>query len=262
LQRNTHAKTENMGCSDSKSTSVESQKKGEQSNSPKPQTTTQPAEESTAKTSKPKVVLYYFDFRGRAEAVRLILHYGGIAFEDKRLTQEEWGARKEKGEFCGPFGQMPWAEIDGEIIAQSKALLRFAAREAGTFGETDFETAMADSLVDSQVEILEKLGKALFSTDDDAAEQKEQVMSVTIPEYLGKLEKTLGANDGGKGYFVGKKITHADFAAFAFNETLVKLAADKGDLLESFPLLKAHSERIMALPQLKEYLESRPDTQF
>ena len=42
----------------------------------------------------PKVTLTYFGARARGELVRLILAYGGIDYEDIRLTQEEWPAIK------------------------------------------------------------------------------------------------------------------------------------------------------------------------
>lgn len=38
--------------------------------------------------------LVYFNFGGRAESIRLALHVGGVAFEDIRITEEEF--RKEK----------------------------------------------------------------------------------------------------------------------------------------------------------------------
>ena len=38
----------------------------------------------------PKVQLLYFDGYGRAEIIRIILNYGGIEFEDKRVTWDTW----------------------------------------------------------------------------------------------------------------------------------------------------------------------------
>ena len=38
----------------------------------------------------PKVELLYFDGYGRAEIIRIILNYGGVEFEDKRVNFEEW----------------------------------------------------------------------------------------------------------------------------------------------------------------------------
>ena len=40
----------------------------------------------------PKLV--YFDAQGRAQAIRYLLGYKGIEFEDIRLTFEEWPATK------------------------------------------------------------------------------------------------------------------------------------------------------------------------
>jgi len=231
-----------MGCGDSKSTAVQSQ----------------------PKTKKPTIVLYYFGFRARAEPIRLILHYNGTQFEDKRLTQEEWGAKKKSGEYCGHFGQMPWVEMDGEVISQSKALLRSAARLAGVLGDNAWDTAKADSLVDTMTEYLETMAGVAFYEGDDADEKKAEFVSVTLPGFLNRLEKTLEVNDGGKGFLVGSKVTHADFTLFSLAESFEKRLqeADKADCMDSYPLLQGHCKRMAALPTLQEYLKNRPDMPF
>ena len=38
----------------------------------------------------PKVQLMYFDIRARAEIIRIMLNYGGIEFEDKRVQNADW----------------------------------------------------------------------------------------------------------------------------------------------------------------------------
>ena len=38
----------------------------------------------------PKAKLLYFDGRGRGEMIRIMLSYGGVEFEDKRIKMEEW----------------------------------------------------------------------------------------------------------------------------------------------------------------------------
>lgn len=42
----------------------------------------------------PKLTLVYFDIAGAAEPVRWVLEQGGLEWEDKRLTREEFGALK------------------------------------------------------------------------------------------------------------------------------------------------------------------------
>ena len=44
--------------------------------------------------SQPKYKLYYFDIRGLGEQIRILFAYGGIEYEDIRISQEEWPALK------------------------------------------------------------------------------------------------------------------------------------------------------------------------
>lgn len=58
--------------------------------------------------------LQYFDCSGRAESIRMACHLSNIQFNDERLTNEQFGAKKAAGEL--PLGSVPvWIE-DGEKI--------------------------------------------------------------------------------------------------------------------------------------------------
>jgi len=240
-----------MGCSDSKSTSVES------SNKP----TSQPAQSGGADKQR-KIVLHYFNIRGRAEPIRLMLHYGGVPFEDKTINFEQWGEKKKNNEYRGPLDQLPFVEIDDEIICETVALVRLAAHKVGICGENDWEKAKADSLVDSDLDMIPKFTAVYFAKEDEKEEKMKELMTIIVPEYLGKLEKTLIANNGGDCFFVGKKITHADFQIFHRLNILSNNAKKHGkdDVLDSFPKLKGHYCRMMELPQLQDYLKSRPES--
>lgn len=50
----------------------------------------------------PKLTLVYFNIAGAAEPIRWVLEQGGVEWEDKRLTREEFGALKpsEYDIFC------------------------------------------------------------------------------------------------------------------------------------------------------------------
>merc|ERR1711913_29669 len=90
----------------------------------------------------PKVKITYFNLRGRAEPSRLLLAYGGIKYEDCRVTPAfqdptEWQALKPKT----PYGSLPLLEWDGTCIAQSMAVARFIAREVGLAGRCNMESA-------------------------------------------------------------------------------------------------------------------------
>ena len=61
----------------------------------------------------PKLV--YFNLQGRAQAIRYLLAYKGVEFEDVRMEFEEWGAAKAAGTY-GEGAQLPvWVDDDGAI---------------------------------------------------------------------------------------------------------------------------------------------------
>lgn len=66
--------------------------------------------------------LYYFDFKGRGEVIRLVFAAAGQKYEDIRFSQAKLSEYKDKT----PFGQVPALEIiDGSntvIMAQSVSI--------------------------------------------------------------------------------------------------------------------------------------------
>ena len=59
--------------------------------------------------------LLYFDVYGKAEPVRIMLNHAKVAFEDVRMTGEQFQARKTAGDL--PSGQLPvWVSDDGKIF--------------------------------------------------------------------------------------------------------------------------------------------------
>jgi glutathione S-transferase len=98
-----------------------------------------------AALSSPKYKLTYFA-RGVAEATRFIFAYAGVAYEDNRVSREEWPSLKAET----PFGQLPFLEVDGQKIGQSAAFTRMLARTYGLAGKDDIEQSLVDAIVDFQ----------------------------------------------------------------------------------------------------------------
>jgi len=44
--------------------------------------------------NKESYTLYYFDAKGRAEPMRILLAHAGVEYTDKRLERKEWGNMK------------------------------------------------------------------------------------------------------------------------------------------------------------------------
>lgn len=50
-------------------------------------------------SANPKYKLTYFNVKGLAESIRLLLSYGGIQFEDNRIDKANWAAYKTSMNF-------------------------------------------------------------------------------------------------------------------------------------------------------------------
>ena len=108
----------------------------------------------------PNIKLTYFNGRGRGETARLILAYGGMDYEDRRVSfgnilifccsgyneniTEDMPSLKPSL----PFGQLPLLEVDGDTICQSMAIARYLASECGIAGSSGLVKAQVDEVVD------------------------------------------------------------------------------------------------------------------
>lgn len=61
----------------------------------------------------PEYKLYYFNFKGRAETIRLLFAAAGQKYEDIRFEHDNWPEFKAKS----PFGECPYLEVvDGSNV--------------------------------------------------------------------------------------------------------------------------------------------------
>jgi len=203
----------------------------------------------------PQYKLTYFNARAVAEPIRLILAYAKVQYEDVRFEKEDWPKLKESM----PWGQVPVLEVNGVQIAQSKTIARFVAKKHGLAGETELEQAKCDEYVDTLDDIRSESTKWWRETDEaKKAELKTALEQDVLPRYFNKFEAIIKKN--GNGLLVGKKVTYADiYLANNVDQLKVHFA---GLDLNKLPAVKKHSETIMSLPSIKDWIERRPKTQF
>jgi len=78
--------------------------------------------------ARPK--LTYFAFAGgRIGPIRIALRQAKVDFEDERLSFQEFGARK----VSFPGGSLPVLSINGKLLTQSLAILRWAGRQSDLY---------------------------------------------------------------------------------------------------------------------------------
>lgn len=199
----------------------------------------------------PAYKLYYFNARGFAELTRLLFAQAGVEYEDIRIEREEWPAHKPNA----PGGTMPYLEVDGKQLGQSMACARYVAREHGMVGKDSWEQGKIDEITDTWHDVLMCLVRVVYSERDE----EKEAQKARIPPMLAGLEARLKDSNGGQGFFVGSDVSLADIKAFAVSEGMIQHGS--ADALDQTPLLKAHYERIAALPNIAAWLEKRPVTE-
>ncbi|KAK7102217.1 probable glutathione S-transferase 7 isoform X2 [Littorina saxatilis] len=201
------------------------------------------------------IKLVYFDIRGRAEFIRMVLEAAGQKYEDVRYSFEEWPQHKSES----PYGQLPWVEYQGKLYGQSNAIAAFFAREFGFFGKTNLDGLRIGEVVGLWEDQIQNIVKYRWTKDEtQKAEFLRKALEEDLPKYFGFLEKLL--KDGGSsGYFVNNALSLADLYVYDMGDNLLQL---KKDALESYPLLQKLRHNVEANPKLKTYLANRKETIF
>ena len=203
----------------------------------------------------PKLVLSYFDFDGgRGEAARLVMHIGGIAFEDRRIAGKDWPALRD----TTPFQAMPVLEVDGKVITQSNTINRYLGKLAGLYPKDDWQAVLADEVMDAVEDISTKIGNTMALEGEAKKKAREALAAGPIPRFLQQIEARLKA--GGGEWFVEKRLTVADLKCFLWVRWLKSGALDHipADIVEQHaPLLAKHLERVKNHPKIVAYYAAR-----
>jgi glutathione S-transferase len=203
----------------------------------------------------PKLILTYFDFDGgRGEAARLVMHLGGIAFEDKRIAGKDWPALRDKT----PFQAMPVLEVDGKVITQSNTINRYLGKLAGLYPKDDWQAALVDEVMDAVEDISTRIGNTMALEGEAKKKAREALAAGPIPRFLQQIEARLKA--GGGDWFVEKRLTVADLKCFLWVRWLKSGALDHvpADIVDQrAPLLAKHLERVRNHPKIAAYYAAR-----
>ena len=101
--------------------------------------------------TEPLYKLHYFQFYGRAEAIRMMLEHANVPYENLEFSFAEWPEKKP----LMPKGQVPVLELpDGTMMPESYAIARYIARVHGYYPDDPRAGYEVDSLVDGFDDVL------------------------------------------------------------------------------------------------------------
>ncbi|CAG0904832.1 unnamed protein product [Cyprideis torosa] len=220
--------------------------------------------EAVSENLKMVPILGYWDIRGLAQPIRLLLHYTGTEFEDKyyvcgpapTFDKSSWLSVKTSLGLDFPNasnrqweGSLPYYIEDDVKITQSNAIMRFVARKGENLeGKTPIEKVRVDMLENEAMDFRYGIVKLCYMSEDYEAE-KRKFITETLPQQLQRFSDFLGDNK----WFAGENITFVDFIMY---ELLDQHQAFHSECLNNFKNLKDLLHRFESIPQIKKYMDS------
>ncbi|PAV63434.1 hypothetical protein WR25_22597 [Diploscapter pachys] len=160
-----------------------------------------------------------------------------------------------------PFETMPVLSIDGYMLPQTYAILRYLAKQFGYAGKTPLEEATIDALAGLMNDFKYETSpyyNAYFN-DEISAEELEKLKTENFKPWLEKLfnfyEKYLRKSNSG--FFVDSGVTWIDLFVVDQIGTFINHAPS---CLEDHEELQKLRDKVLSIPEIKEWVEKRPVT--
>ena len=217
--------------------------------------------------------LTYFNVRGLAETTRMLFAVNNQTgdreeYEDFRyplevidmkthqMTKDEFDSDKSDGKLVKSLNKVPFLEVDGHVIPQSKTIERFLARRFGLMGNDEYESAHIDSICECVRDFKDMYQKVRVAEDVDTA--MNEWFTVTLIERLTLLENLLNDNS----FSVGDKLSLSDIVLYSFITNFFDNKEASMNATLATPKLRKIVDNVHSLPEMKEWLEKRPNTDF
>ena len=217
--------------------------------------------------------LTYFNVRGLAETTRMLFAVNNQTgdreeYEDFRyplevidmkthqMTKDEFDSDKSDGKLVKSLNKVPFLEVDGHVIPQSKTMERFLARRFGLMGNDEYESAHIDSICECVRDFKDMYQKVRVAEDVDTA--MNEWFTVTLIERLTLLENLLNDNS----FSVGDKLSLSDIVLYSFITNFFDNKEASMNATLAAPRLRKIVTMVGELPEIKEWLEKRPKTNF
>ena len=215
--------------------------------------------------------LSYFNVRGLAETSRILLAIGGEEYEDFRypldiidmstheMVKEEFDKDKADGKLVGSLNKVPFLEVDGVIIPQSKTIERFLANRFNMMGVNEIENAQIDAICESVRDFKEMYQKVRGLSEEEKEAGTNEWFTVTLVERLSLLENQMV---GETGFSVGSSITLSDVVLFTFVTQFFDNKEASYNATLATPKIRAIVDRVSSHAEVVSWLDRRPKTSF
>nr|AYN44522.1 glutathione S-transferase S4 [Brachionus plicatilis] len=202
--------------------------------------------------------LYYFEFKFRAEVIRLIFETAGKPYEDIRFSFEKWPEYKP----TAPFGTAPFLQVTNGSetvwLSESASIARYLARKFKLAGKSDEESAIVDMYADQITDLMDLKAKILIDNDENKKKEDQQKLdNEIIPKYLERFDQRIAQSRSG--YLAPSGLTWVDLYFFNF----LDIQGNKAEaIFDKFANIKQLDQKVRSNPKIAAYLKRRPVTPF
>jgi len=200
--------------------------------------------------------ILYFDIRGRAEPIRLLLEDVGAQYTDRQITQDDWSTIRE----TTPFHRMPVYREGDLNIPETFAIISYLGRKFDLLGENEAARIRCDVTIEAWNDYGNRVANTFGALSNSDAARK-MFLESEQPALLGNLEAFYVERDNKTAYWAGNSPTIADYAAFHLVDGLVNQFPDT---MSQFGALREFHECFRVRPNIEAYLSSsrRPAALF
>ncbi|KAK5882334.1 hypothetical protein CesoFtcFv8_020931 [Champsocephalus esox] len=192
-----------------------------------------------------KVVLHYFNGRGKMESIRWLLTVAEVDFDEVFLTtREQYLKLLSDGDLM--FQQVPMVEMDGMKLVQTKAILNYIAEKHNLHGKDLKDKLLVNTHSEGLMDLMEMIMMLPFAAD--VKTKLDNIQNKAKDRYLPVFEKALS----GPIYLVGGRLSCADVQLL---ECTLMLEEKFADILAEFPNLKSFQGRMTRIPAVSRFLQ-------
>ncbi|MBZ9647710.1 glutathione S-transferase [Sphingobium sp. 3R8] len=208
---------------------------------------------------------YWPTIAGRGEFVRLTLEACGIAYRDRAREEGADALMADMADHArGPAFAPPYLGIDGTTVAQTANILFYLSErhECGPSGMksrywlAQIQLTIMDLVAEAH-DVHHPIGVDLYYEDQKAESLRRAhgFRDQRIPKFLAYFEYALKSEVGD--WLAGARWSYADLSLFHLVAGLrYAFPRRMATLMPDYPELAALHDRVVALPELQDYLSS------
>ncbi|CAF4133128.1 unnamed protein product [Adineta steineri] len=155
---------------------------------------------------------------------------------------------------------MPVLEVDGVKLPQSMSIARFLAKQFNLAGKDNLEQAKVDTVVDTMIDAMDKLGPIRRQADEAKKQaDMQQFLADVLPKHLQNLEILANTYSNDGPFFVGNDLTWSDLFVYDMLETILQI---DDSVLSQYTWLQRNRQEVEKQQNIAAYLQNRLKTPF